>query len=97
MRAVTDGHTEVLQILIENRASVDARDSNQKTALISAAITGNKEVVQMLIENGASVVAADGAGYVAVHTIARKLGINAEVFDRTPKPRHCREFKRSTG
>ena len=41
-------------MLIENSASVDARDIDQDTALTIASSNGHTQVAQMLIENGAN-------------------------------------------
>lgn len=52
--AVTNGHLDVVRILIEHGATIDC-ESGHSTPLILAAAGGNFEVVQFLCENGAQV------------------------------------------
>jgi len=59
--AANQGHTEVVQMLIENSATVDAREeSNNWTALMRAVSWGRTEVAKMLIENSANIDAVGG-------------------------------------
>ncbi|KAF2111818.1 ankyrin repeat-containing domain protein [Lophiotrema nucula] len=54
--------TDVLELLVNNRASLDAKDVNGKTALIYAAMNGFLEAVNSLLRAGAQVNAKDLAG-----------------------------------
>ncbi|PFW98152.1 Protein fem-1-like B, partial [Stylophora pistillata] len=53
--AVTNGHLEVVRLLIEQNPDVDGRLSRNATPLTSAAFYGRLDVVQCLVENGADV------------------------------------------
>ncbi len=71
------GHCEVARVLLvagkENGASVDARDAEGNTVLMSAARHERPECVQMLVELGADIDAQNDNGWTAlmvrVHTI----------------------------
>jgi hypothetical protein len=55
------GHLSIVLLLLESGADVDATDSQQKTALVSAAEGGNIDVVNLLLAAGADV--NHGAGH----------------------------------
>ncbi len=55
MLAAFDGHTEIVRLLIERRAEVNAVDRSGRTALMYAASGPNQETVQLLLVNGAKV------------------------------------------
>ena len=62
MRAATSGSLEMVGLLIERGADVEARAKYGHTALISASFLGRMEVVMTLIEHGAEVNAKDNDG-----------------------------------
>jgi ankyrin repeat protein len=49
------GHTEIVQLLLEKGADVNAKDDDGRTALMLAAEKGHTEIVQLLLERGANV------------------------------------------
>jgi ankyrin repeat protein len=51
--ACRGGHTDIVQILLENGANVNGRSGTRDTAIQSACSNGNIETVQLLLENGA--------------------------------------------
>ena len=55
------GYHEIVKILIENGADIDARNNENSTALIEAS-SFYYEVVKLLIENGADINAKDNEG-----------------------------------
>jgi len=75
--AALSGNTDVIDVLVNNGASVYARSADDRTALMYAAANGHLEAVKLLLKKGANrfalgendAVAADfaeGAGYPAV-------------------------------
>ena len=48
-----NGHTAVVQLLLEAGAEKDARDSEDRTALMEASRNGHISVVQLLVDAGA--------------------------------------------
>ncbi|RHZ60005.1 ankyrin repeat domain-containing protein [Aspergillus thermomutatus] len=55
--ASTDGNTEVISVLLEYGAVINATDEEGCTALHLAAASGNHEVVELLVEKGADMFA----------------------------------------
>ncbi len=53
MWASLRGHLDVVRLLFEKVAEVNARDDNGETALLSASGKGGIEVVKLLLEKGA--------------------------------------------
>lgn len=49
------GHLEVVKLLIQKGAMIDASEKNRNTALIWSASNGHIDVVKFLIDNGASI------------------------------------------
>ncbi|KAI9777384.1 MAG: hypothetical protein M1839_008897 [Geoglossum umbratile] len=69
--AASFGLTEVVQLLLQRGADVDARDNSGGTPLYRAAENGHDAVVRLLLENGANVDMKDVvSGYGAIHRTA---------------------------
>ena len=66
--AATAGHLEIMEILLEEHAFVDAESPNKSTPLMMAAKYGSLEAVKLLLENG------------AVPTLRNELGMTAIDF-----------------
>jgi ankyrin repeat protein len=64
--ASTEGHTEIVRLLIEKGADIKAIDTFDRTALIMAAASGWTEIVKILLENGADINAKDDTGDTAL-------------------------------
>lgn len=55
-----EGHTEVVQLLLDNSANVNAEGGRYGNALSAASLGGHRETVQLLIDNSADVNAQGG-------------------------------------
>lgn len=53
--ACSNGHAEVVKVLLENGALVDAQDKSGESALIAAALNDHPHVVDLLLAHGASI------------------------------------------
>jgi len=65
------GHKEVAELLLVNKAEVDARDSGGETPLLWAAYMGHQEVVELLLADKAGVNARDRSGATPLHAAAQ--------------------------
>ena len=57
---------EIVRLLVEHGADVNAQDNDGYTALLVAAMLGDVEVVRLLVEHGADVNAQDNDGRTAL-------------------------------
>lgn len=81
--AVLKGHVGVARVLLEHKATVDARDENDSTLLYEAIASGNTDMTQLLISHGADVDARDRLGNSPLHNAARfkNLDIVEVIFE----------------
>ncbi len=61
-----NGYADVVKLLLEKGANVDARDCCQQTALMVAAGLGDVETVKILLEYGADITLKDSSGETAL-------------------------------
>ncbi len=64
------GNLEIVKVLVENGAEIDATNSEDRTALQGASNNGHKAVVAYLLENGADVHHGIEHGSTAIHLAA---------------------------
>ena len=64
--AADKGYKEIVDILLENNADVNAKDNNGWTALILAAENGHKDIVIILLQNNANVNARSDSDVTAL-------------------------------
>ena len=64
--AATGGHAELLRLLLEQHAYIDAESPNGTTPLMMAAYYGNPKVTQILLEEGADPTLKNQQGLTAL-------------------------------
>jgi uncharacterized protein len=69
--ASRNGHTEIVEMLLEKGADVNAKTNEGITALIRASEKGHTETVARLLEKGADVNAKDSDGWTALMWASR--------------------------
>src|SRR5208337_2256856 len=67
INAAGKGDTAAVQQLLRQGANIEAKNSNDWTALRWAAIEGQIDVVKLLLDKGANIEAKNGAGYTALY------------------------------
>jgi ankyrin repeat protein len=73
MLATKNGHTDIVQSLLNNGANVNAIDNKGRTALILASENGAAGIVQILLEKGADINAQNFYGETALTYAQGKL------------------------
>jgi len=71
-KAVKDGDTTQLRLLVQRGADLNACDPSGRTALHRAAWDGRMVIVDLLLESGAKLNVQDHSGYTALHIAAEK-------------------------
>lgn len=96
--AATGGHIEIMQMLLDQSAYIDAESPNGTTPLMMAAMYGTPEAAKFLLDAGADptlrnqlgMTAADFADRAGRHDLAHSLVDAAEAFAKryrsSPKP-----------
>ena len=77
--AVVKGQTDLVKVLLEHGAEVNARSSQGATPLDDAALKGRVEVARLLLQHGADVKARNSYGGTPLHDAA--LGGHADVVE----------------
>ena len=73
-RAVNSGREDIVQLLIEEGADIDARGPSELTALMLAVKDQHDSVTKVLLEKGADTAATDESGWTALHQAAHTPG-----------------------
>lgn len=76
--AATGGHTDIMQMLLDNHAYIDAASPNGSTPLMMAAMYGTAAAVKLLLDAGADVDLKNELGLTALD-FARKMQRNDAV------------------
>ena len=74
--AAAYGHKDVVELLLINKAEVDAKDADGRTPLGVAAYTGKTNVAGLLLANGASVNTFNRGGWTPLHAAVAENKIN---------------------
>jgi ankyrin repeat protein len=64
--AATGGHTEVMRLLLEEHAFIDAESPNKTTPLMMAARYGSADAVRLLLQEGAEPLQKNEQGMTAI-------------------------------
>ncbi len=64
--AATSGHLEIMNLLLENHAYIDASSPNNSTPLMMAALYGTPSAVKLLLEAGADPLIKNDLGLTAI-------------------------------
>ncbi|CAO3665201.1 unnamed protein product [Rhizopus stolonifer] len=75
--ACAQGHSEAVEILIENGSIVDATDELGHTPLMNAVFSGSEECIKMILDQGADPTTVDNGGNSLLHLIASSNIVNA--------------------
>ncbi|VDL63814.1 unnamed protein product, partial [Nippostrongylus brasiliensis] len=82
IRLGSAGHREIVSRLLEANATVDRKDSEDRTALMAAAFMDHWEIVDLLLDHGASISVGFHSGATALH-LALSNGSKSEAHDKT--------------
>lgn len=75
--AATAGHLEVIQLLLDHHAYIDAASPNGSTPLMMAAMYGSASAVKLLLESGADVGLKNDLGLTAIDFARRSKHIES--------------------
>ena len=67
IKAIWNGRTEIVAMLLEKGADANAKSTYGRTALCIASMEGHTKIVAMLLEKGADVNAKSSGGWTALH------------------------------
>ena len=69
--AASNGHVEVIKLLLENHAYIDAESPNGSTPLMMASMYGNPQSVKLLLDEGADSLLKNQTGLTALQFAQR--------------------------
>ena len=70
--AVRFGREDIVRILVELGANMEAEDRDGETPLLYVARTGAPSIIKLLVEKGARLSAVDQRGRTALHRVAER-------------------------
>jgi hypothetical protein len=65
--AAHNGNGEIVQVLLEHKATVDSQDKQGRTPFIWAAMGGRSDMIRRLLDAGANIDAENEGGWTALH------------------------------
>ena len=65
--AANSGHKDVVELLLTNKAEVNAKDNDGRSPLHWAASIGHKDMAELLLTNRAEVNATNNKGFTPLH------------------------------
>ena len=78
--SIATGNVEIVKILVNAKADINAVGANGYTPLMMAVVTGHIEIVKILLDAGADISIKNKSVDQDALTIAKNLG-NAEIID----------------
>ena len=88
--AASNGHAEVVKLLLENHAYIDAESPNGTTPLMMASMYGSPQVVKLLVEEGADPMLKNQQGMTALQFAERANRPDAiEFLQKTMRSRQA--------
>ncbi len=76
--ACKSGHPEVVKLLFEHKADIEAVDDNDKTAFHFACENGNIEVIKLLLEEGANINVLSEEFGTGLHSLLYMISHNGD-------------------
>jgi serine/threonine protein kinase len=73
--AIVYGNVEMLELLLEHGANINAKDNSGITPLHAAIQTGNLSITKWLLEHGASINAKNNSGTTPLHYVIQQLAM----------------------
>ncbi len=68
---LSNGNSDIVRLLLEHGASIDAKDSNGNTVLHDAAYNGNVQILNLLLEKNVEVNRQNNSGLTALHFVVQ--------------------------
>lgn len=83
----SSGYTEVVRILLENGANIEAKTSMSRTPLHIACMRGNMPIVEILVENNANINTTDNDFNTPLHYVCEHgfIDILKFLLDHSPE------------
>lgn len=72
IRAAQNGQTDMVKLLLDRGANIDAKDNHGYTAMIEAASTGHIDTLKFLLERGANIEVRSASGNTVLLAAASK-------------------------
>ena len=72
IEAARGKYTQIVSLLLDNEANVNAKDAHGQTALIWASVEGHIDIVSILLDNGANVNTKDNRGDTSLILASKK-------------------------
>ena len=65
--AAANGHSQIIQILLQHGAEIDAQTSGGDTALMKACLFAHRTAVEVLLQHNANASLSNNEGQMALH------------------------------
>ena len=72
-RAVEEGHTDKVELLLVQGANINEKDNDGHTAIHRAAEKGHTDILKLLLDHGAKIIKKDNCGKTPIHLVSESL------------------------